>query len=812
MHRTASTGTNILTRPRREVATAVDPEGAAMHTNPLDCPRRLMVGAAVLALTVVLLPASSSAAGPAAAAAAPPAAATDHAQLARTDVEVLRVSGTGRIETAVAISELGFPFGAERVYLARADVFADALTAGPVAAAADRYLQSIGGPGIPAPGPILLVPPCGPLPPVVAQEIDRVDPDRVVALGGTAAVCDDLLSTAAEGRSTARLSGPTRFDTAGAIAEEGFAVPHQFRRNRVYLANHDDSPDAVAGASLSGGPILLTPRDGALPDPTRMALELRGPDEVVALGGQAAVSDDVLRAAADLVGAEAVRLSGPGRVETAVAIARDQFVHGAARVHLARADVFADAIAAGSLVGGPVLLVPSCGDLPDAVADAIADLAPNQIVGLGGTAAICDDLLDEARAVAQDAEGPRVRLAGLGADGRIGPENAFFIAPQISDDGRYIAFNGGQTQWRDTWTGQTMWVDPLDNEDDMNVRLGSIANAVYPDRVVYAGDDPARDDPDEHGVMGQWERRFDERRTVSRLSGVDGALLDDDVWGYGVSDDGSRTVIETAATNAVDDGAAQDITIVMIEDGEVSRVSLGPDGDPGDPDGQHTSMVLSGDGTTLFWEGRGISVDGPSSQQRMYARDLDTGDVTVAGTNPDGEAIAGSTVPLATTADASLVAFSTLADNALGEPDDDLGAPNRQTYVKDRDTGDVVLLSETPDSTRHIGESAEADLTRDGRYAVFTMASPTLAAAVSPDGEASEHAHLYLRDLQTGELQILDLLPDGSLPDGSASWPRFSGSGDRVIFASEAADLIGGPIPDFWDEGVGAVYTVDLDL
>jgi len=91
-----------------------------------------------------------------------------------------RYSGDDRFATSAAVSRAQFPGTAAEVYLARADGFADALSGGTLTG-----------------GPVLLVPACGPLPPVIATEIARLDPERVVALGGAAAVCDAVLAEAA---------------------------------------------------------------------------------------------------------------------------------------------------------------------------------------------------------------------------------------------------------------------------------------------------------------------------------------------------------------------------------------------------------------------------------------------------------------------------------------------------------------------------------------------------------------------------------------------------------------------------------------
>ena len=102
---------------------------------------------------------------------------------------------------------------------------------------------------------------------------------------------------------------------------------------------------------------------------------------------------------------EVDRVFGPDRIATAVAISRYEFPDGAEEAYLARADDFADAVSAGSLQRGPVLLVPACGELPVVVADELARLDVRRVVALGGSAAVCDAILDAA-AQAADSDGP----------------------------------------------------------------------------------------------------------------------------------------------------------------------------------------------------------------------------------------------------------------------------------------------------------------------------------------------------------------------------------------------------------------------
>jgi putative cell wall-binding protein len=292
--------------------------------------------------------------------------------------ETSRVAGGSRIETAVAISRQAFPDRAASVYLARSDEFADAVAAGAL-----------------SDGPVLLVPSCGQLPPAVRAEIDRVDPGRVVALGGRDAVCDELLDRAARDRERARLSGPSRVDTAIAIAQAAFPQG----ADAVYLSRADVFADAVAAGALTAGPVLLVPSCGDVPRAVRDEIRRLDAREVVALGGPGAVCDATLDQAAARRGNREVttrRLAGDSRIATAIAISQEQFDAGARHVFLARADVLADAVAAGVLTTGPILLVPVCGDLPDAVAAEIARLDPQRVHALGGPSAVCDTVLRSA--------------------------------------------------------------------------------------------------------------------------------------------------------------------------------------------------------------------------------------------------------------------------------------------------------------------------------------------------------------------------------------------------------------------------------
>lgn len=191
-----------------------------------------------------------------------------------------------------------------RVVLARDDLFADSLAAG--------ALQGIDG-------PLLLVPGTGSLPPEVSAELRRLAPDRVVLLGGTAAISSDLeAEVRALGVTVERIAGANRFETAVAIA--GRAPAGEVMVARGTGEGDRAFADAIAAgghAARTGTGIVLTPTDD-LADATREHVRGR---HVIIVGGDAAVSPAVAAQLAQ-VAASVERVAGANRFETAVALAR----------------------------------------------------------------------------------------------------------------------------------------------------------------------------------------------------------------------------------------------------------------------------------------------------------------------------------------------------------------------------------------------------------------------------------------------------------------------------------------------------------
>lgn len=238
--------------------------------------------------------------------------------LARTGVDVTRIGGATRYDTAVAIARETLrrrgTTTAPRVLVATGEDFPDALAAGPLVGHGDTplVLARPVPPAAPAPDPDGDgdTPPPTPPPTVPAdndaarQFLEDVGAVRATVLGGRAALSDDVVEYVAGGRSLDRIAGRDRFETGRRLTEAAVAAGGS--ASDVLVATGRDFPDALSAgpaALARGGVLVLTEKDG-VPAPTRAWLSEVGTwSSWRVVGGPLAVSHATvrhLRRAADL--------------------------------------------------------------------------------------------------------------------------------------------------------------------------------------------------------------------------------------------------------------------------------------------------------------------------------------------------------------------------------------------------------------------------------------------------------------------------------------------------------------------------------
>lgn len=195
-----------------------------------------------------------------------------------------------------------------------------------------------------------------------------------------------------------RLAGYTQYDTAAAIAQEGWS-----QSDYAVLAYGENFPDALAAVPLAykyKAPILLTEAQ-SLTGVTRQTLLDLGVKNLFIAGGTTVVSASVADQLQDM-GISVTRLAGYDKYETSVEIAKQMGT--VQEISVVNGDDYADALSISvpsALRNAPIILVP--GDyLPDSVKSYLSSRTLSKSYLLGNTGQIQED------AAAQFPNGERI--------------------------------------------------------------------------------------------------------------------------------------------------------------------------------------------------------------------------------------------------------------------------------------------------------------------------------------------------------------------------------------------------------------------
>lgn len=194
------------------------------------------------------------------------------------------------------------------------------------------------------------------LPGATRAELIRLDPARIVVVGGTSVVSTAVVDQLATLAPTERVSGTDRYMTSARVARRAFPSGASI----AYVASGDAFPDALAGGAAAGtqnAPMLLTAASALAPS-VAAELERLAPARIMVIGGPGAVSPTV---AAQLAGIATVeRVAGVDRYATAVAVSERIFGPDRAAAFFVTGLGFPDALAAVAPAGRlhvPIFLV-----------------------------------------------------------------------------------------------------------------------------------------------------------------------------------------------------------------------------------------------------------------------------------------------------------------------------------------------------------------------------------------------------------------------------------------------------------------------
>lgn len=193
---------------------------------------------------------------------------------------------------------------------------------------------------------------------------------------------------------------------------------------------------------------------------------------------------------------------------------------------------------------------------------------------------------------------------------------------------------------------------------------------------------------------------------------------------------------------------------------------------------------ISGDGRFLVFVSADDSiVDGDTNGANdVFVRDTVSGTTKRVSVASDGTQGNGGSYQPRISANGRYVVFASSASNLVSGDTNGEG----DVFVHDRETHKTVRVSLTSRGRQSNGDSAQPDISDDGKRVVFTSTATNLTGR---DRNGTSY-DVYLRDLRARTTKRLDVSASGRQANQEASEARISGDGSTVAFISGATNLV----------------------
>ncbi len=253
---------------------------------------------------------------------------------------------------------------------------------------------------------------------------------------------------------------------------------------------------------------------------------------------------------------------------------------------------------------------------------------------------------------------------------------------------------------------------------------------------------------------------------------------------------GSNTLVNLQGGYGVAGGLAVQVGNALLSDafglqsaGETIRLNTTSGG--GQANGRSDLESVSADGRFLAFTSNATNLDPWGMGIRhTYVKNLETGELiignTIQGTQiPGGDDTWGAKL----SADGRYLAFITNSSVPLIP-----GISGEHVYIKDLHTGNLRVGSITQDGVQANGTVADASISADGRFISFSSDSSNLIPGVT----GASGNQIYVKNLETGELQLASSNQDGVQGNNHTYNANLSQDGRYVTFWSNSSNLISG--------------------
>jgi Tol biopolymer transport system component len=276
------------------------------------------------------------------------------------------------------------------------------------------------------------------------------------------------------------------------------------------------------------------------------------------------------------------------------------------------------------------------------------------------------------------------------------------------------------------------------------------------------------------------------------------------VWINGASDrptitpDGRYVAFDSMASTLVvnDTNQAPDVFVRDRQSGLIERVSVGSSEQQGDYGSQSPS--ISDDGRYVAFNSSATTFAAGTSQllNQVYLRDRVNGTTTLVSVNTAGNKGNATSLEPSISGNGRYVAFMSAATNLAPGVD---ANGTWDVFVRDRQAGTTVRVSNTPDGSAGNSPSMRPAISLDGRFVAYYTEASDIKAGLTGLGD------IVVRNLQTGTTERITVATDGGPTDANFTGsPSITADGRYIAFYSDASNLITGDT-----NGVMDVYVRD---
>lgn len=288
---------------------------------------------------------------------------------------------------------------------------------------------------------------------------------------------------------------------------------------------------------------------------------------------------------------------------------------------------------------------------------------------------------------------------------------------------------------------------------------------------------------------GTWDVFVHDRQSGSTaLVSVNSAGVQGDLASGGISPispDGRYVAFRSLATNLVPDDTNGNLDVFVHdrENGETTRVSIGPDGRQGNQYSDGASLSADGRFVAFYSRASTLVAGDTNVGLDVFVRDRQAGVTSIVSVDSAG--VQGNTHSWepSISDDGRFVAFHSDATNLI--PGDTNGKTD--IFVHDRQGGVTTRVSVSSAGVQGDHESVLSSISADGRFVAFQSSASNLVS-----GDTNGWDDVFVRDRQLSTTTRMSVGWTG-MQGNLDSWnPSISGDGLFVAFLSYATNLVPG--------------------